>query len=157
MAGVFYISLPFALFVSFFTLNPQMSFSNELVIAFFIMVWSNDVFAYVVGSLIGKHKLYEKVSPKKTWEGSIGGVVLTIAAAYIISIFFKTYDMQTWLVLGLIISIFASLGDLIESMIKRQVGIKDSGNIMPGHGGILDRFDGVIFAIPAVYIYLSLV
>ncbi len=157
MAGVLYISLPFALFASFFTLNPQMAFSNELVIAFFIMVWSNDVFAYVVGSLIGKHKLYEKVSPKKTWEGSLGGVILTIVAAYIISIFFKTYDMQTWLVLGLIISIFASLGDLIESMIKRQVGVKDSGNIMPGHGGVLDRFDGVIFAIPAVYIYLSLV
>lgn len=155
--GVLYISIPFALFTSFFTLNPAQIFSTELLIAFFIMVWCNDVFAYIVGSLIGKHKLYEKVSPKKTWEGSIGGLIFTMAAAYILSQFFNIYDLNTWLVLGFIISTFASLGDLIESMIKRQVGVKDSGSIMPGHGGILDRFDGVIFAIPAVYVYLSLI
>lgn len=155
--GVLYISIPFALFTSFFTLNPAQIFSTELLIAFFIMVWCNDVFAYIVGSLIGKHKLYEKVSPKKTWEGSIGGLIFTMAAAYILSQFFNIYDLNTWLVLGFIISTFASLGDLIESMIKRQVGVKDSGSIMPGHGGVLDRFDGVIFAIPAVYVYLSLI
>lgn len=155
--GVLYISIPFALFTSFFTLNPAQIFSTELLIAFFIMVWCNDVFAYIVGSLIGKHKLYEKVSPKKTWEGSIGGLIFTMAAAYILSQFFNIYDLNTWLVLGFIISTFASLGDLIESMIKRQVGVKNSGSIMPGHGGVLDRFDGVIFAIPAVYVYLSLI
>lgn len=155
--GVLYISIPFALFTSFFTLNPAQIFSTELLIAFFIMVWCNDIFAYIVGSLIGKHKLYEKVSPKKTWEGSIGGLIFTMAAAYILSQFFNIYDLNTWLVLGFIISTFASLGDLIESMIKRQVGVKNSGSIMPGHGGVLDRFDGVIFAIPAVYVYLSLI
>jgi phosphatidate cytidylyltransferase len=155
--GVLYISVPFALFTSFFTLNPTQIVSTQLLIAFFIMVWCNDVFAYVVGSLIGKHKLYQKVSPNKTWEGTIGGLIFTMLAAFIISKFFEVYDLNTWLVLGFIISIFASLGDLIESMIKRQVGVKDSGSIMPGHGGVLDRFDGVIFAIPAVYIYLSLV
>lgn len=155
--GILYISIPFALFTSFFTLNPSQIVSTQLLIAFFIMVWCNDVFAYVVGSLVGKHKLYKKVSPKKTWEGTLGGVVFTMLAAFIISKFFDVYDLNTWLALGFIISIFASLGDLIESMIKRQAGVKDSGSIMPGHGGVLDRFDGVIFAIPAVYVYLSLV
>lgn len=155
--GVLYISIPFALFTSFFTLNPAQIVSTELLIAFFIMVWCNDVFAYIVGSLIGKHKLYEKVSPKKTWEGTLGGVIFTMLAAFIIAKFFNLYDLNTWLALGFIISIFANLGDLIESMIKRQVGVKDSGSIMPGHGGVLDRFDGVIFAIPAVYVYLSIV
>jgi phosphatidate cytidylyltransferase len=138
-------------------LNDSKIEDSELLIGFFIILWSNDVFAYIVGSLIGRAKLYERVSPKKTWEGTIGGITFSIVAAFIISRFFLSIDTTNWLALGFLISIFATLGDLIESLLKRQAGVKDSGNIMPGHGGILDRFDGVIFAIPVVYIYLSII
>lgn len=155
--GVIYIALPFALLSSFYSLNNKGIESFELLTGFFIILWFNDVFAYIVGSLIGKHKLFERVSPKKTWEGTTGGILLSIGASYVISLYFHSIDFSNWLVLGFIISIFATLGDLVESLLKRQAGIKDSGNIMPGHGGILDRFDGAIFSIPAVYIYLSII
>lgn len=130
---------------------------NELLIGFFIILWCNDVFAYLVGSAIGKTKLAVNISPKKTWEGTIGGIVLSMVSAFLISKYFFSLDVVNWLVLGLLISIFATLGDLLESKFKRQAGIKDSGNILPGHGGVLDRFDGMILAAPVVYIYLSIV
>jgi phosphatidate cytidylyltransferase len=155
--GIIYIALPFALIPSFFFLNNSKIENSELLIGFFIILWSNDVFAYIIGSLIGRVKLYKRVSPNKTLEGTIGGITFSILSAFIISKFFLSIDTINWLALGFLISIFATLGDLIESLLKRQASVKDSGNIMPGHGGVLDRFDGVIFAIPVVYIYLSII
>ncbi len=155
--GMLYVSVPFALLTRFYFLNDLGIEDFQVVLGFFIILWCNDVFAYLIGSAFGRTKLYEKISPKKTWEGTIGGVILSVAAAYVLSIYFWGLSLQNWLVLGAIISIFGSIGDLFESSMKRKAGIKDSGKIMPGHGGILDRFDGMIFAAPAVYVYLNLV
>lgn len=152
-----YVSIPFALLATFHFLNDLKIEDHELLLGFFIILWSNDVFAYLVGSTIGKTKLAERISPKKTWEGTIGGIILSMLAAYLISNYFFSLDLENWLVLGLLISIFATLGDLLESWFKRQAGVKDSGKLMPGHGGVLDRFDGMILAAPIVYIYLSIV
>jgi phosphatidate cytidylyltransferase len=111
--------------------------------------------AYVCGMLFGKRKLLERISPKKTWEGAVGGLLFAMLAAYIVSIFYKELSLTHWLTLAAIISIFGTLGDLSESMLKRSIGVKDSGNILPGHGGLLDRFDALFLAIPAVYLYLQ--
>ena len=145
-----YITLPFILLLSLpnFT-NPA---KYEIVLAIFIMIWCNDTFAYLVGKSIGKHKLLERVSPKKTIEGFIGGIVFTIIASVIISQFYTFFNVTLWIISALIISIFGTLGDLVESKFKRESGVKDSGNIMPGHGGILDRLDSAIFVIPFLYI-----
>ena len=117
------------------------------------MIWCNDTFAYICGRLLGKHKLYEKISPKKTIEGFIGGLLFTQLAAFII---YKTSSLQisliAWLLIALGISVLGTVGDLIESKYKRQAGVKDSGNIMPGHGGILDRFDSILFAAPFLFL-----
>ncbi len=154
--GLTYVVLPFVLMLGFYQSETETN-NPELLIGFFIILWFNDVFAYLVGSLIGKTKLYEKVSPKKTWEGTIGGTILSVVSAYLLSNIFLSINLTNWLVIGLIISIFATLGDLTESMFKRQANVKDSGNIMPGHGGILDRFDGLLLAAPAVYLYLTII
>jgi phosphatidate cytidylyltransferase len=117
------------------------------------MIWCNDTFAYLVGKSIGKHKLLERVSPKKTIEGFIGGIVFTLLASILISQFYTFFSVTLWIISALIISIFGTLGDLVESKFKREAGVKDSGNIMPGHGGILDRLDSAIFVIPFLYIF----
>lgn len=127
------------------------AFNHHFLIAFFAMVWCNDTGAYLVGVSIGKHKLYERISPKKTWEGFIGGVVFTIIAALVIFKLTGIASLWLWIVAGMVVSIFGTLGDLIESMLKRNVDIKDSGAILPGHGGVLDRFDAVLFAAPMVF------
>jgi phosphatidate cytidylyltransferase len=146
-----YITLPFILLLSLpnFT-NPA---KYEIVLAMFIMIWCNDTFAYLVGKSIGKHKLLERVSPKKTIEGFIGGIVFTLLASILISQFYTFFNVTLWIISALIISIFGTLGDLVESKFKREAGVKDSGNIMPGHGGILDRLDSAIFVIPFLYIF----
>jgi len=130
--------------------------SGFIVLAFFIGVWTNDTMAYVCGRLFGKHKLYPSVSPNKTIEGFVGGVLFSGLA---LSIFAYFNDALTWQisVLGLLIGVSSTLGDLFESFLKRHFGVKDSGNILPGHGGILDRFDGVLFAAPISYLYLQLI
>ena len=118
-----------------------------------IMVWVNDSFAYMGGSLIGKHKLWPKHSPGKTWEGTIIGVVACVAVGVICGPLFNSdYSRLEWLVLALVCSIIGTLGDLVESMLKRSVGLKDSGNIMPGHGGFLDRFDSLMMIIPIAFL-----
>ena len=154
--GLTYVVLPFALMTGFYQ-NETSTLLPELLIGFFVILWFNDVFAYLVGSAIGRTKLYEKVSPKKTWEGTIGGVILSMLSAYFLSTLFLSLNITNWLVIGFLISIFATLGDLLESLFKRQANVKDSGNIMPGHGGVLDRFDGLLLAAPAVYVYLTII
>lgn len=138
-------------------------FNPKIIISIFILIWTNDTFAYIVGKSIGKHKLIEKISPKKTIEGFIGGIVFSVIAGILISKFYiqakpnhQSLSLIIWTVSAVIISVFSTLGDLIESKFKRIAGVKDSGNIMPGHGGILDRLDSIIFVAPFVYLFYQI-
>ena len=160
MLSQMYIALPFSLLnVLAFTATPQgtVNFNTLLPLSVFVFLWINDTGAYCTGSLIGRHKLFPRISPAKSWEGSIGGAVFVLAAAYAISYFLDQQQMLTmpaWLGLGLVVVIFGTWGDLVESLFKRTLGVKDSGNILPGHGGMLDRFDSSLLAIPAAVVYL---
>ena len=156
--GLLYAVLPFCyLILSYSYVNWYNSENNaRIILGFFILVWSNDTFAYLTGRAMGKHKLFERISPKKTWEGFFGGIVCTQGIAYLLSIYFTELAPMHWFVMALIVSVFGTLGDLVESMFKRSLGVKDSGTILPGHGGILDRFDGVLLAAPFVVVYLLL-
>ncbi|WP_430814175.1 phosphatidate cytidylyltransferase [Carboxylicivirga sp. RSCT41] len=144
-----YVALPLSFL--FLTGCINGTFQAAILLGFFILVWCNDSGAYVVGVTIGKHKLYERISPKKTWEGFIGGVVFTIIAGIVIYSITKIASLPVWIAAALIVSVFGTIGDLVESMLKRNVDIKDSGSILPGHGGVLDRFDAVLFAAPMIF------
>ena len=148
--AVFFVALPCLLMMHMF--------DKYLIIMLFCLIWINDVFAYLTGMAIGKHKLFERISPKKTIEGSLGGLVMTVVTAFLVNHFWL-HMMQDWRMMGMamVVVIFGSLGDLCESMIKRQAGVKDSGNVIPGHGGVLDRFDATFLAVPAVYSYLTII
>ncbi len=150
--GMVYIGIPFAL-LDFIAFDADEFYTNT-ILGLLMLTWANDTGAYLVGSQIGKTKLFPSISPKKTWEGSIGGVVFTILIAILMSFFFKECTMVQWIVLAIIVVIFGSIGDLVESMLKRSYSIKDSGNLLPGHGGFLDRFDAFIFLIPFAAAYL---
>jgi phosphatidate cytidylyltransferase len=159
MLSQMYIALPFSLLnVLAFTTTPEgrVSFNTLLPLSVFVFLWTNDTGAYCVGSLLGRHKLFPRVSPGKSWEGSIGGAVFVLAIAYAISYFLDGVMLTTpeWLGLGLVVVVFGTWGDLVESLFKRTLGIKDSGSILPGHGGMLDRFDSSLLAIPAAVVYL---
>ena len=150
--GVIYVALPLSL-LTFLAFDTSNQYSYNLILSLFILVWLSDVGGYFAGINFGKHKLLERISPKKTWEGVAGGLILCIIGSYILSHFFQIMNVYTWLVFGVLVCVSSVIGDLIESMLKRSANIKDSGNILPGHGGILDRFDSVLFAIPIVYIF----
>lgn len=167
MLSQLYIALPFSLLnlLAFRIPADQSSviYQPLLPLAVFVFIWLSDTGAYCVGSLLGKHRLFERISPKKSWEGSIGGAIFAVIAALIFSHCTRiplpeaqTLTMNTWhwVGLALIVVVFGTWGDLTESLIKRQLGIKDSGNILPGHGGMLDRFDSALMAIPASVLYL---
>ena len=153
-----YVALPFALLnVLAFQNSPETSsvtYNPILPLSIFVFIWLSDTGAYCVGSLIGKHRLFERISPKKSWEGSIGGAVFSITSSFVFARFFPFMSMWQWAGLAVIVVIFGTWGDLTESLMKRQLGIKDSGNILPGHGGMLDRFDSALMAIPAAVVYL---
>lgn len=136
----------------FLTLIPP-----KFIIGVFILIWSNDTFAYLIGKRFGKRKLIERISPKKTLEGFFGGMIGTIIAGFFIFIYTSLLSLVIWLLLALIISIIGTIGDLIQSKFKRQVGLKDSGRLMPGHGGLYDRLDSIIYASPFVYGFLELI
>lgn len=156
--SLFYIVVPFGILN--FILNPDMkpdTFFPGNLIGFFVLMWTYDVFAYLIGTIIGQHKLLQNISPKKTWEGSIGSGIITLGASYVLSRFIQSFEFHQWLAIALIIIIFGTLGDITESMLKRSVNVKDSGSLLPGHGGVLDRFDGVLFCAPVVLIYLTLI
>ncbi|MEP6610731.1 MAG: phosphatidate cytidylyltransferase [Mucilaginibacter sp.] len=129
-------------------------FNLYIPLGFLIMLWANDTGAYLVGRAIGRTKLFERHSPKKTWEGFIGGALISVTAARIYGHYHPGLAMQHWIVIALIISIVGTTGDLVESMLKRSLNVKDSGGLLPGHGGLLDRFDGLLLAAPIVYTYL---
>ena len=157
LTGYFYVAIPFGLMNSFFLLNHDGIYSIYLLLSFFVVVWCNDIFAYLLGSFFGKHKLFERISPKKTWEGSAGGLLFALLAAYILSFIFKQLQLSfiEWMFFAVIVVIAATIGDLSESMLKRNAGVKDSGKLMPGHGGVLDRFDAILYATPFVFIYIK--
>jgi phosphatidate cytidylyltransferase len=132
------------------------SFSPGLLTGFFLLLWTNDTGAYLVGSVLGRHPLFERISPRKSWEGFAGGVVLTLIVAQLLPGCFGVTGTAGWMIIALIVSVAGTIGDLLESMLKRSLGLKDSGTVMPGHGGFLDRFDSVVVAFPLVYLYLAL-
>ena len=167
MLSQMYIALPFSCInVLAFNNTGELtaSFNTWLPLSVFIFLWVSDTGAYCCGSLLGKHKLFPRISPGKSWEGSIGGGIFVLVAAAIIwyfvgnnedsTIFTLHSSLPFWLGLGLVVCIFGTWGDLVESLFKRTIGIKDSGNILPGHGGMLDRFDSSLMAFPAAVVYV---
>ncbi len=150
--GILYIGMPFAL-CGVIAFEGDLFYANT-IFGILLLNWLNDTGAYFIGSMIGRTKLFPRISPNKTWEGTIGGVILTLITAYLLSIFFKEQNLTQWFILALIVSVFGTIGDLVESMLKRSFAIKDTGGLLPGHGGFLDRFDAFIFAIPFATAYL---
>ena len=155
LTGIIYVVVPLAL--TNVIIYNHGTFSPMILMSVFIFAWCNDTFAYLTGMKLGKHKLFERISPKKTWEGWIGGFLFTIIAAIIVSHFSDVLSVIDFIVIAVITSVIGTFGDLVESMFKRQAGVKDSGNILPGHGGILDRFDILLLVLPAVMCYLFMV
>lgn len=156
--GQIYIAVPFALtnYLVFPYETSVGKYSHVFILAVFIFIWVNDSFAYLTGMMLGKHRMFERISPKKSWEGFAGGLVFAMIAAVIYSHFTHYLSLSAWIGFAAITVAFGTWGDLIESLIKRTFGVKDSGNMIPGHGGILDRFDSTILAIPAVFVYLEI-
>lgn len=138
-------------------LNPANTvvYTPYLLLGFMLLIWIYDTFAYLSGLLIGRHKLFERVSPKKTWEGVIGGMIVTMGLSVFMPLFFPDLLWYNWLILSFITCIAATYGDLIESLFKRTINVKDSGNLIPGHGGVLDRFDSLLIACPIAFVYLQ--
>jgi len=163
--SVLYTAVPFSMFpFSAFSrsgLNSLLPvdnflFSPGIIIGFFLLLWANDTGAYLAGVSVGRHKLMERISPRKTWEGFFGGIVLAALTAWLLADWLGVVDRTHWVIIALIISVAGTYGDLVESMLKRSLDVKDSGNIMPGHGGFLDRFDSAIISFPLVYLFISL-
>ena len=155
--SMFFLSLPSAamLFMYREDLFGDLAGSG-LIILIFCLLWANDIFAYLTGKLLGKHKLFPRISPGKTIEGSLGGLVFTIIAMIIFAHYADWLPIATGIGMAAMAVVFGTLGDLCESMLKRQAGVKDSGKLIPGHGGILDRFDSVMFSVPFIFVYLLL-
>jgi phosphatidate cytidylyltransferase len=156
LMGIVYVILPITA-LNYLAFYAAHSYNHRIILGVFILIWINDTGAYVTGSLFGRHKLFPRISPKKSYEGLAGGTLFTLAAAfgmkYLMGTILQTHD---WMVIGIITCILAVYGDLTESMFKRKADKKDSGSIMPGHGGFLDRFDSILFVVPAVLVYLLL-
>lgn len=156
LAGLVYITLPLCclIWIGFY---GSEGYNWHILLSFFIFVWTYDTFAFLIGKLLGKHKLYKRISPNKTWEGAIGGLLISFVVAWIIGNYFTELKPWQWYVMVSLIVVFGTLGDLTESMLKRTYNLKDSGHILPGHGGILDRFDSDFMAAPAVFVFLQLI
>ncbi len=153
--GQVYIALPFALLNYIIFMHG--GFQPLLLLALFIVIWSNDTGAYITGVSIGKHPMFKRVSPKKTWEGFMGGFVFSLAAAVVLSKFITDITTIQWIIFSILVVVFGTFGDLSESLLKRTLQVKDSGDLIPGHGGILDRFDSMSFVVPVTLIYYLLI
>ncbi len=153
--GIIYVALPFAL-MTVLAFAETGYYDYQIVLGSFILLWASDSGAYFAGIKFGKTKLFERVSPKKSWEGVLGGLISTIMAAIILSSQFKNHDPWQWITIGIIIVVVGTYGDLIESLLKRSINIKDSSNFIPGHGGLLDRFDGLLLSIPFIISFIKL-
>ena len=150
-----YLIIPIIIFTKIPFINNQ--YVPEIIISILVIIWANDTFAYLVGITMGKNKLFERISPKKTIEGFVGGVIFAVVAGILLAQFYLHQDTIKWIIIAMIVSAFGTLGDLIESKFKRIAGVKDSGNIMPGHGGFLDRLDSIIFVAPFVYLFYQII
>lgn len=154
LTGVLYTALPFGLLSEIASFRH--TYNPGLLIGYFVLIWTSDTFAYLVGRKLGKNKLFERISPKKSWEGSAGGALAAIAMSWLLSTIYTGIELWIWITMAAIIVVTGTLGDLTESLLKRSLGVKDSGNILPGHGGLLDRFDAVLLSAPFVWAFLSL-
>ncbi|MGB0805656.1 MAG: phosphatidate cytidylyltransferase [Salibacteraceae bacterium] len=156
ISGGFYLAIPLVslLILGIFPSFSPVNFNWQIPLSIFILTWTNDTGAYLSGRTFGKTKLFERISPNKTWEGSIGGGIFTVIGAIIICYVWGIFSLPIWIGAAVLVSIFANLGDLMESAFKRNAGVKDSGKIMPGHGGVLDRFDAILLTAPVVLAYL---
>lgn len=155
--GLVYVSVPFCFFFSLGFMKTWDTYSFHLPLAFLLMLWASDTGAYLFGRKLGSHKLFERHSPKKTWEGFFGGVLTSVLVSIAVAYFFTEISAWVWAGMAVLIVTFGTLGDLVESMLKRSLDAKDSGTLLPGHGGLLDRFDGLLVAAPIVYAYLYLI
>ncbi|MER2997335.1 phosphatidate cytidylyltransferase [Pontibacter populi] len=154
LLGVLYVALPFGLLHKLGYLND--TYDWQPILGLMLLIWASDTGAYIAGKNFGKRKLFPRISPGKTWEGWFGGMLLTLAVAYGLSVYFQDLELYQWLGIGVIVSVFGVLGDLVESMLKRSLDVKDSGTLLPGHGGILDRFDSLIIVIPFIVAFLQI-
>ena len=154
LLGIVYVGIPFALLhiISF----AKGAYSHEIVLSILLILWANDTGAYLVGSSIGNHRLFRRISPHKSWEGTLGGAALALVVSCTIANYFSNIGLETWLGIGSIIVVAGTYGDLVESMLKRSLNIKDSGEAIPGHGGFLDRFDSFLLAIPCIVAFIKL-
>lgn len=161
--AIVYIAIPFSMFpfsafsrTGFNSLlaHSDIVFSPGIVVGFLLLLWANDTGAYLLGVAFGRHRLLERISPKKSWEGFLGGMIISLLAAWLLSGWLGIVDTTGWIIISIIISIAGAFGDLIESMLKRSIGVKDSGSILPGHGGFLDRFDSAVISFPLVYLFV---
>ena len=149
-----------------FSLLNGLAYKSELIeglapmpifiLALFVLIWLNDTGAYLIGSMLGKHRLFARISPKKSWEGFFGGLAVAVLGSQLLAALDPLYSPLQWMGLAIVVVAFGTWGDLIESLLKRTIGVKDSGNLLPGHGGMLDRFDSLLLAAPASYIYIEL-
>lgn len=153
--GAIYTCIPFTLLVNT-GVDAQGHYAPWTIMGFFFIIWASDTGAYFAGRSFGKHKLAERLSPKKTVEGFVGGIIASALVAFLISHYNSTLGVNAWILCGIVLAIAGTAGDLFESMLKRQLGVKDSGNILPGHGGILDRFDSTYFAAPVYWMFIKL-
>jgi phosphatidate cytidylyltransferase len=156
--SLLFVVLPSGLMLFFFDKNIVGEMAGPfLLLMVIVLIWINDTFAYLIGVKFGKHRLFQRISPKKSWEGSVGGLFFSLLSAWILSQNVDWINVTDALIIALTVVLFGSLGDLVESMFKREANVKDSGNILPGHGGVLDRFDATFFAVPFVFIYLIMI
>lgn len=154
LLGIFYVAVPFALLnVAVF---ENESYNYEIIFGLLFILWASDTGAYFAGTFLGRRKLFERISPKKSWEGFFGGAILAMLFAYGISLYFHSLTQAQWMIIGVIIVIGGTFGDLVESLLKRSIEIKDSGTALPGHGGFLDRFDGLFISCPFIVAFLEI-
>ena len=158
IGGLIYIALPFSLinFIVFNEVSGIRVFYPWILAGIFFILWTYDSMAYIIGSMFGKHKIAASISPAKSWEGLVGGTVFALIIGILNAVLFQEIDMLNWIIIALLTVSFGTFGDFFESMIKRETGIKDSGNILPGHGGLLDRFDSLLFVVPVIFTWLSI-
>ncbi|KPK81872.1 MAG: hypothetical protein AMS27_15100 [Bacteroides sp. SM23_62_1] len=153
--GLIYITFPLSILILLgYPTSIVEGFSLEIILGYLILLWLYDTGAYIIGSFAGRHKIMENISPGKSWEGFLGGLIISIGVAFAVAEFFPILDRTDWMIVALITAVTGTLGDFVESGLKRNAGVKDSGKILPGHGGMLDRIDSILLSVPFVYIYL---
>lgn len=160
LTGIIYLTLPVMLIIKIafgFTPDDDIPYHGEVIMGCIFILWGSDTGAYMIGSRFGKHRLFERISPKKSWEGFFGGLFTALLVAWIISNWFADLTLIEWMIVAFIVVTTGALGDLVESMLKRSVGVKDSGTLFPGHGGILDRFDALFISMPFLFFYLVII